>query len=146
MNLKYTSVLSSVPDMGGNTKRKTEIAFSMALARRLPIPDARVNVLDRILFERTAQGFSTMERIAELNEHIGVDAEFIMKFTCDLWCARVRVAYPKATAYVTDVYSGSDLFDRVFNYSQFISKDSMDVFNESADAIVSLSNGFAAMM
>jgi len=159
MNLKYANLLSQTTTFGGAAKRKVEMAFSIALSRRLPLPvkpttdapafDMDIStpvVVDRIAFERIASACKVLDKIGELNEHMGVDAEFIMKLACDLWCARARVAYPLPASYITAAYTGNDLFDRVFNFSHYLSKDVLDTFSESSNEIISLSNGFSALI
>jgi hypothetical protein len=154
MNLKYLEVLGRATNLGAARKRKIEMAFAIYISRTLPLPieergdefkKSAPIVIDRIDFERTAAMHSVMNKIAELNEATSVDNEYIMKFACDLWCARARVAYPLPTAYISSAYCGNDLFDRAFNYSGFISKDNLNIFSESPNEIISLSNAFSAI-
>jgi hypothetical protein len=48
-----------------------------------------------------------------------------------------------AVSYITNVYNGGDLFDRVFNYSAMLPKDILGIFSESANEIIALSNSFS---
>ena len=155
MNIQLAQAFQGVVNLGASSKRKTEMAVAISISKRLPLPapaqtcdfnNPGMITIDKISFERMAAQNSIIDKLSAINEITPIDREAVMSIACSLWCARARVAYPMASSYVSDVFSGPDLFDRVFNYSSYLPKDTLGLFSESANEIIPLSNHISAVL